>query len=171
MSTFASVFSFNSRKQERVALKKDSDPPVIYYQMKTRYYKWSDEDRNWCFVSKKKPPRFSKETDSLVFYFVDKNQSIEQCGVVIEFAQSIGPFDDEVAAELRLGAPVRAGFDAPGDPLNGMDAFKLPTVSDVVDSMEGYRFESKGKFDFAVTMITFPDRNKFWHDPEMDVDP
>lgn len=172
MTEYATVYEFNSQasldNDNDVALLKKVEPPVVYYTMSVSYYKRVDrtsESPVWQHLSKK--PRFELNADSLVFYFIDCQQggTIDAVGAVLEFNQEIGPFDDEVAAVVRMAGPWPETFvAAEADP---MDAFELKPER---DRETGFEFETAGKYSYTVSLITFPDRRLYWHDPEMDVD-
>lgn len=164
MSAYAAVFTFNSKQDSEIALRKDAQQPVIYYLIAPSFYEWEDATDTWSFLSDKSPA-FSKKNDQVTFFFIDSAQAIDQAGVVIDFQQSIGPFDDEVAAELRLAAPVQTTF--PTAPNVSPVAFELSPIG---GPGRGFQFESEGKYSYTVTVLTFPDLRKYWLDPEMDVD-
>lgn len=170
MATFATVFTFNSSNDSDIALKKDTEPPVIYYGMSTSYYVFDDGTGYWSLLTDR--PSFTKKKDTLIFYFIDSAQHVEQPGAELEFQQVISPFDDEIAAQIRLAAPVGTKFQTSEHV--SQDAFMLP-AADPPGSLpaegDGYPLESAGKYDYTVTLITFPDQRKYYHDPEMDVEP
>lgn len=172
MTTYAAVFTFDSQKKGDIALTKVAKPPVVYYKITPSYYKQERGKRTWTLADPEcpgDPPIFKKTKDTLAFYFIDSSDHVRAVGVVIEFQQAIGPFDDEVAAELRMAGPPLAEFTTE---LDTKWAFKLAPADG-----EGYTFGSLGKYRYTVAMISFPkegsegEQRKYFLDPEMDVDP
>lgn len=165
MTTYATVFTFDSQS-DKVALYKQAKDPVVYYRIEPSYYR-QNPSGTWRRLKRKdnRPPVFHKKGDKVVFYFIDSVGKVDQVGAVLEFQQAIGPFDDEVAAAIRMAAPRPSTFRTTK---KSRPAFELTPVG---SGGGGFEFESTGNYSYTVTLITFPDLRKYWLDPEMDVEP
>lgn len=185
--THAILFKYRGTKPKKKALLKKVDKHrdvVYYYLQEPMYYKL--EGKTWVYykVPKGQTPKFNP-TDSVIFVFDDKSaKPVEHAaiGVAIDFQQGIGPFDDEVAAEVKMAAATRYRFrDRKGPRWTYALAWSLET-----HPPEGFSFESDGLYDYTVSVLTFnlPAKEKrkkkgkppvelesrslrFWRDPTM----
>ena len=156
--THAILFRYRGTNPKKKALvKKVQDKnanDVVYYYLQTpMYYKLKGDTWVHYTVPEGQTPAFDPG-DSVIFVFDDRSRKAAKhaaIGVVIDFQQAIGPFDDEVMAEVRMAAAIPYKFKD----RNGTRKTTYALAWKLEHPPAGFALESDGLYDYTVSVLTF----------------
>lgn len=174
----AILFKFRGHNPRKAALKKKGDQggAVVYYALQNpMYFIYRERAGKWHHQLDRPTYRYN---DEVIFVFRDTSlvqSEITAIGAAIDFQQAISPFDDEWAADMRMTAATPYSFVVKGQkepwPTFAL-GHKLPESP---EAPTGYPLESRGRFQYTVSLVTFAGTDpivpahRYWIDPEMDI--